>query len=162
MKLEGSCHCGAVTFTLTSKHAYPFNYCYCSICRKTQGGGGFAINLSGDADSLQITGEDNITIYQAEIPNPDTGKTEPSSSRRHFCKKCSSNLWSWDPRWPELLHPFASAIDTELPQAPERTHLMLVSKAQWVPLMTEPKDKMFDAYPDEAIAHWHQRLNLES
>lgn len=41
-------------------------------------------------------------------------------------------LWAWDPRWPDLIHPFASAIDTELPVPPERTHLMLSSKASWV------------------------------
>ncbi|MEX1034859.1 MAG: hypothetical protein WDZ54_02815 [Sneathiella sp.] len=46
MKLEGSCHCGAVTFSLTTKHPYPFNYCYCSICRKTQGAGGSALKPS--------------------------------------------------------------------------------------------------------------------
>ena len=34
MRLEGSCHCGALRFALESKHPYPFNLCYCSICRK--------------------------------------------------------------------------------------------------------------------------------
>jgi len=38
MQLEGSCHCGAVSFSLTSAHPYPYQRCYCSICRKTQGG----------------------------------------------------------------------------------------------------------------------------
>ncbi len=56
MQLEGSCHCGAVSFTLDSAHPYPYQRCYCSICRKTQGGGGFAINLGGDAQSLKVRG----------------------------------------------------------------------------------------------------------
>jgi hypothetical protein len=47
MVLEDSCHCGAVRFSLESEHPYPFNLCYCSICRKTAGGGGFAINPGG-------------------------------------------------------------------------------------------------------------------
>jgi hypothetical protein len=67
----------------------------------------------------------------------------------------------WDPRWPELVHPFASAIDTELPAPPERTHLMTASKAPWVEIQAGPNDKTFDAYPDESIAAWHQRLGLE-
>lgn len=54
---------------------------------------------------------------------------ELSPLERHFCKLCGSMLSIWDPRWPELIHPFASAIDTELPIPPERTHLMLASKA---------------------------------
>lgn len=162
MLLKGSCHCGAVQFQLNSKHPYPFNICYCSICRKTQGAGGFAINLSGDADSLEITGEENITVYQAKVPDAETGDMEDSPARRNFCKICSSNLWVWDPRWPELLHPFASAIDNELPVPPERTHLMLGSKADWVVLAKGLDDKEFDAYPQEAVAEWHQRLGLES
>ncbi len=28
-------------------------------------------------------------------------------------------LWLWDHHWPELIHPFSSAIDTELPVADE-------------------------------------------
>jgi hypothetical protein len=39
MLLEGSCHCGAVHFSVESEHPYPFNLCYCSICRKTAGAG---------------------------------------------------------------------------------------------------------------------------
>ena len=40
MHLEGSCHCGKVRFSVKAPHPYPFNLCYCSICRKTAGGGG--------------------------------------------------------------------------------------------------------------------------
>ena len=36
MHLEGSCHCGEVSFSLTSAHPYPYQRCYCSICRKIQ------------------------------------------------------------------------------------------------------------------------------
>ncbi|MAZ01548.1 MAG: alanine acetyltransferase [Sneathiella sp.] len=156
MKLEGSCHCGAVAFSLTCAHPYPFNYCYCSICRKTQGGGGFAINLGGNADSLTVEGEDNISVYQVRLEDG------PSPAKRHFCKHCGSALWVYDPRWPELIHPFASAIDTDLPAAPERTHLMLGSKKGWVPIDKGPNDKLFDEYPVESIADWHKRLDLES
>ncbi len=155
MKLEGSCHCGAVRFLLRSIHPYPFNLCYCSICRKTAGGGGFAINLSGDNNSLEIEGADHIQTYRAKLEDGS-----PSSLERRFCKHCGSALWCWDPRWPELIHPHASAIDTELPTAPERTHLMLASKPNWVPLNGDPDDKQFDGYPDESIAAWHDRLEL--
>ena len=63
-------------------------------------------------------------------------------------------------RWPELVHPFASAIDSPLPPAPERTHLMLGSKAAWVEPAIGPGDQEFAGYPDEAIAEWHERLGL--
>lgn len=160
MLLEGSCHCGAVSFRVRSPHPYPYNLCYCSICRKTAGGGGFAINLSGGFDTLDIEGQENINIYQASITDPVSGATAESPAERHFCKKCGTFLWVWDPRWPKLVHPFASAIDTELPRPPERTHLMLEFKAPWVETRHDPKDRLFPGYPDESIAAWHERLGL--
>ena len=156
MKLEGSCHCQAVRFSLESKHPYPFMLCYCSICRKTNGSGGFGINLGGDFATLKVQGKDQITVYRARMSDG----TE-SSGERSFCKRCGSGLWAWSPDWPELVHPFASAIDTELPVPPERTHILLGSKASWVSVQAGPNDKEFDGYPDESLAAWHERLGLE-
>lgn len=160
MKLKGSCHCGAVHFTLNSKHPYPYQLCYCSICRKTQGGGGFAINLGGEAKSLKVKGKENINVYRAKVKNPEDKKAYQSSGERNFCKKCGSGLWLYDPTWPELIHPFASAIDSELPIPPEKTHLMLEFKPKWVKPQKGPKDKSFKRYPKESIAEWHERLKL--
>lgn len=154
MLLKGSCHCGAITFEVESPHPYPYNHCYCSICRKTAGGGGYAINLSGDVSTLTVSGEAHKGIYHAVID----GKKSPAE--RHFCSNCASALWVYDDRWPELVHPFASAIDTELPVPPESTHLMLDSRASWVPLHAGSTEKCFDQYPDESIAQWHERLKL--
>ena len=161
MRLEGSCHCGAVRFHLESAHPYPFMRCYCSICRKTAGAGGYAINLSGDHRTLEIRGKKDIAVYRARVLDEDTGRRRRSSGRRHFCRRCGSALWLWDPQWPNLVHPHASAIDTELPVPPEHTHIMLASKASWVEVQSRPGDKKFDEYPQESIAAWHQRLGLQ-
>lgn len=162
MLLKGSCHCGGVSFSVISHHPYPFNLCYCSICRKTSGSGGYGINIGGEFETLKIEGKENITVYSAKIRDNATGEVTKSPAERSFCSKCGSALWVWDPRWPELVHPFASAIDTALPIPPERTHIMLGSKAGWVKLILEGNDKQFDEYPDESLAAWHQRLGLES
>jgi len=159
MLLKGSCHCNAVSFTVESNHPYPFNYCYCSICRKTAGGGGYAINLGAIYQSLEMIGAQHIKIYFAKIKNKKMNKIETSPAERNFCGLCGSALWLYDPRWPDLVHPFASAIDTELPVAPERTHLMLASKASWVVIECQQNDKKFDEFPTESIAQWHDRLN---
>ncbi|MFQ5959289.1 MAG: GFA family protein, partial [Alphaproteobacteria bacterium] len=119
MKLEGSCHCGAVRFTVESRTPYPFMRCYCSICRKTAGGGGYAINIMGETATLEVDGEDNVAVYRVALARTAEGEgadpDERSPARRRFCKLCGSALWLFDPRWPELVHPFASAIDTPLP-----------------------------------------------
>ncbi len=161
MLLEGSCHCRAVKFNVQSKHPYPFMLCYCGICRKTGGSGGFGINLSGDYTTLEIEGEDNISTYQAMVKDRKTGEPTQSEAHRTFCKQCGSALWVWGPSWPELVHPHASAIDTDLPIPPERTHLLLASKASWVEPHADPQDRLADRYPGESIAGWHERLGLE-
>lgn len=161
MLLEGSCHCQSVRFSVESAHPHPFTLCYCSICRKTAGGGGFAINLGADHRTLKVEGEEHINVYQARLTYPDTGEEELSPGQRSFCNRCGSALWVWDSRWPDLVHPHASAIDTELPIPPERNHIMLDSKANWVEVPQGTKDYHFDSYPEESLAEWHQRLGLE-
>ncbi|MEM7425734.1 MAG: GFA family protein [Pseudomonadota bacterium] len=156
MKVDGSCHCGAVRFSLEAESPVPYLRCYCSICRKVAGGGGYAINIGGSTASLTIEGGDHISVYETG-PSP-----EPADAPRgrRFCGKCGTALWNYDPRWPELIHPFASAIDTELPVPPETTHIMLASKASWVEPCVHEGDKVHDKYPDESLAGWHERQGL--
>ena len=157
MRLEGSCHCGAVRFSVESPHPVPYQLCYCSICRKTQGGTGAAINLGALAETLAVTGREHTRVYHAVMRDADGGETR-SGAERVFCGLCGSGLWLFDETWPELLHPFASCIDTALPVAVEHTHLMLGYKPGWVEPAVGPEDQVFDEYPDESIADWHERL----
>ncbi|RWP63874.1 GFA family protein [Mesorhizobium sp.] len=158
--LKGSCRCNAVRFEVESHTPVPFMLCYCSICRKQQGGGGFAINLGADYETLKIKGKRHLGVYQAEIEDDEHPQCEISSGERNFCKKCGSALWLYDPTWPELVHPFASAIDTDLPKPPEKVHLMLKYKANWVEPVISKGDQVFDVYPEESIADWHKRTGM--
>jgi hypothetical protein len=160
MKLEGSCHCGAVRFTVESHTPYPFMRCYCSICRKTAGGGGYAINIMGDARTLKVRGRGSIGIYRARLTEPGNKRRTRSSGRRHFCVKCASALWVADPQWPEWVYPFASAIDTPLPKPKEDVELMLNYAAPWADVPTGRGHVHFDEYPDESIADWHRKRGL--
>jgi hypothetical protein len=161
MKLEGSCHCQAVRFSVESHQPVPFMRCYCSICRKTAGTGGFAINLAADYGTMKVTGKKYLSVYKAKMPKPD-GKVEHSSGQRHFCSQCGTALWLWDPNWPDLVHPHAGAIDTDLPEPPELVHMMLGSKSNWVSVDAGKKDVKVDAYPDESLAQWHERTGMTS
>ena len=130
-----------------------------SLTSKTAGGGGFAINLSAEAATLKVEGEDATGTFSAEIRGDD-GSCERSQAQRRFCKICGTALWLFDPRWPDLLHPFASAIDSHLPRAPEKTHLMLRFKASWVEPDIAANDQSFDDYPEESIEEWHRKRGL--
>jgi len=160
MLLEGSCHCGRVRFRVRSPHPTPYQRCYCSICRKTQGGGGYAINLGAEAATLRVTGRRHVRIYHARMRDPGDARAHRSPAERHFCGECGSALWLYDARWPDLVHPFASAVDTPLPPPPERTHIMLAFRAPWVEVEAGRHDRRHEGYPEESIAEWHERLGL--
>lgn len=152
--LEGSCRCGAARFSVASHAPYPYMRCYCSICRKIAGGGGYAVNIMGAADTLTLPERTAIREIRFEIG----GRLSPMT--RSFCRICATALWGWHPAYPELVHPFAAAIDTELPAPPARTHIMLDFKASWVEPHIRDGDRTFGRYPDQSIEDWHRGRNL--
>ena len=161
MLLEGSCHCGAVRFRVESETPYPYQACYCSICRKTAGGGGYAINLGGDANTLDVDGDEHLSVYNAKLYDEGGPDEVPISEvERNFCRFCGSFLWVYDPYWPDLVHPFASAIDTPLPRPPEHVRLMLDYAAPWCKIPTGESEKHFPVFPQESLEEWHRRHGL--
>ena len=159
VRLEGSCRCRAVRFSVETHTPQPYQLCYCSICRKTAGGGGYAINLMGASATLDVRGRDAVRVFRAEIAGED-GHCRRSEAERHFCSGCGCALWLFDPRWSDLVHPFASAIDSELPVPPERVHIMLRFKANWVEPEIGRFDSTFDEYPEQSIEDWHRSRGL--
>ena len=161
MDIQGSCHCGTVQFSAHTHTPHPYMWCYCSICRKTAGGGGYAINIMAEADTLHVDGTQHVSRYQARIRDPDDpAANKVSPAVRHFCGVCGSALWIADPRWPEWIYPFASAIDTALPVPPEHTRIMLEFAAPWCEIPQGPSDQHYAGYPDVAIIDWHKQRGL--
>ena len=160
MKLAGSCHCRAVNFTIESHTPYPYLRCYCSICRKTAGGGGYAINIMGIAESLSVRGRKSVGVFRARIRDGKGGRGSLSPGRRHFCTKCGSALWVSDPRWAQWVYPFASAIDTPLPKPAEVQEMMLDFAAPWCAIPAGRGHRHFREYPKEGIADWHAKRGL--
>ena len=161
MRLEGSCHCRAVRFTVDAPSPVPFMRCHCSICRKTAGSGGYAINLGADAASLKVRGRRHLGIYHAVMREAGRRATR-SQAARHFCLKCGSPLWLWDPRWPELMHPHASAIDTPLPTPPEVVEAALEFAPAWVDVPKGRGHVHHALWPAESLEEWHQRHRVWS
>ncbi|KAJ2914715.1 hypothetical protein MD484_g5708, partial [Candolleomyces efflorescens] len=158
VELQGSCHCGAVKFTVQSSTPVPYQLCLCSICRKVGGVGG-SINLGAHSETLKVQGKENIGIYKAVLDR-DTPEEHIASSERNFCKKCSSMLWLYDETWPELLHPFASAIDSPELDIPDTlVCIKLNSKPAYVRL-PEGKKVTYEDYGPESLESWHKKNNL--
>ncbi|KAJ2612959.1 hypothetical protein H4S08_002456 [Coemansia sp. RSA 1365] len=159
--LQGSCHCGAVSFEFESKAPVPFMRCYCSICRKTSGGGGYSINIMGETDTLRITkGKEAVQSYRAVKDKSVPKEKQVLCQNRYFCPTCASYLWAHCDDYPQWIYPYASAIDTELP-VPESTSSLMV---QFAPAWADPRklnnkktsDDVFEEYPDYSLEQWHK------
>ena len=161
MKLEGSCHCGNVKFTFQSNTPQPFNRCYCTVCRKMNGGGGYTVNIMGDYNSLDVTGKEHIKEYRHGSNHRGAYEADGLGfSRRSFCSNCATALWNWNPNHAESFYPFASAIDTPLPVPPAHKHIMLAYKAPWVEVPEGENESHYDDYPDGGIEQWHKDRGL--
>jgi hypothetical protein len=132
--------------------------CYCSICRKTGGGGGYMINTLARADTLEVEGREHTKIYRATLERG--GRRVQSTSQRHFCGECGTHLWSFTPEWSALIHPVASAVDTPVDSPPKSTHIFVDSKPSWVQIEGKEGDPRFTEYPDHSLEQWHRDHGL--
>jgi hypothetical protein len=106
-------------------------------------------------------GKLTLVLYRkyTAIKDRGTENEELCSSERNFCSNCSTMLWLWDHHWPELIHPFASAIDTELPAPDEMVCVLANSKPNWA-RWPEGKKSIHDVYGDDSIEGWHKKHGL--
>lgn len=154
MRLEGSCQCGKVRFTVESDTPYPYQFCFCSICRKCSGA--LTANIMGKMETLEVRGERHLKRYHARVRGRG-GKTRLAEGWRVFCGACGTHLWLEDKRWPEGVWPNASAIDSELPVPPAHVFLMTRYKPTWVPWPDVRHAEKFVEYPKLSIADWHEK-----
>lgn len=83
---SGKCLCGEVAFTATGE-AQRVSACYCSMCRKQNGGGAFhGAELRGE---LTITNDAGLKWYASS-----------DKARRGFCKNCGSTMF-----WQSIVEP---------------------------------------------------------
>ena len=149
MQLAGSCFCGAVRFTVSTTTPYPYRRCYCGRCRKTAGGTGADANILAQASTLSVDGADSLTEFAA-----------PDATRTRFCSVCGSARYLTIDAAPDYVYPFASAIDSPLPEPPERVHVFTAEAPAWAKPPSSPDDYSTERNTRESIADWHRRHGL--
>lgn len=149
MQLVGSCFCGAARFAVETRTPYPYRRCYCARCRKTAGGTGAAANVLAQASTLVVEGSEALTEYAA-----------PDATRTRFCSRCGSALYLTIDAAPDFVYPFASAVDTPLPEPPERVHVFTAEAPAWAGPPSTPQDFSTERNTRESIADWHRRHGL--
>src|SRR3546814_15787842 len=107
-----------------------------------------------DGAGVKVRGRKGLGSDRAKLERD--GRCRTSSGQRHFCTRCASALWMYAPEWPDLIHPFASAIDSALPVPPSSVHLMLRYKADWVRPQFGRGDQRYSEYPELSIEAWHR------
>jgi hypothetical protein len=149
MQITGSCFCGAVTFTAETRTPYPYRRCYCARCRKTAGGTGAAANILAQASTLHVEGADSVTEFAAQ-----------DATRTRFCSRCGTALYLTLDAAPDFVYPFASAVDTPLPEPPERVHVFTAEAPAWARPASTPSDLPVERNTPESIEAWHRRHGL--
>ena len=73
-----------------------------------------------------------------------------------------SALRLWDPSWPELVYPHASAIDTPLPKPKVVVEAALAYAPAWVDMPKGSGHVPSQEWPAESLEEWHERHGLLS
>jgi hypothetical protein len=71
------------------------------------------------------------------------GATEyaaPDATRTRFCSRCGSALYLTIDSVTDFVYPFASAVDTPLPEPPERVHVFTAEAPAWAEPPSSPND----------------------
>jgi hypothetical protein len=91
MKIDGSCHCGRVTFTAVVDPS-TVNICHCSDCQKLSGSP-YRASIPAQAASFTIRGEPRRYVKTA-----DSGQKRVQA----FCPDCGSPIYSSAPKDPPV------------------------------------------------------------
>lgn len=113
--MTGSCHCGAVSFTL-ARSPTQATACHCTLCRKQSGHYFAGANLA--KTDLQIAGAECLTWYQSS-----------DKVRRGFCSRCGSWLF-WEPIFRDWTSVALGSLDGETGLKLEQ-HIFVVHKGDY-------------------------------
>lgn len=101
MLYQGSCHCGAVTFSVESPPAVEVEQCNCSVCSKS----GFLHLIVPKSQFQLLTGEEALTTYTF-----NTGV-----AKHYFCKHCGIKPFYIPRSNPDGMDVNLNALDTMPP-----------------------------------------------
>ena len=103
-----------------------------------------------------MRGAKHLGRYHAILREPGKRATRSQAERR-FCRECGSPLWLYDKRWPDLVHPHASAVDTPLPKPREVVEAALAYAPAWVDVPRGKGHVHCQQWPEESLDEWHKR-----
>jgi len=116
---QGSCLCGAVTFTARLPSRW-VAHCHCTRCRRAHGSA-FVTWVGLDADGVRIE-DAGQALRWYESP------AQPGS--RGFCSRCGSPMFFKAPGWPGELHAARALFTTPVDREPQ-VHAYYDTHVSW-------------------------------
>jgi hypothetical protein len=118
-RLEGSCLCGAVAYTVTGE-AKRFFHCHCSRCRKATGTGHASNLFLQPGELVWRSGAEQVRAFK--VP-------EAQRFTNSFCATCGGRVPRQPPGTDIVMIP-AGSLDDEAP-IPPQARIFTDSRAAW-------------------------------
>lgn len=138
MTPAGSCLCGGITFKIDAA-LEPIQVCYCTQCRKAQGGPFAAVTPVDTAAFTLNDAQGLLTLYESS-----PGK------ERAFCGRCGSPLFSRRLALPGVVRVRAGLLDEPVDARPA-WHAHTDSKSSWWPILDRLPQHPGDAAPTAGV-----------
>jgi len=123
MKIDGSCHCGAITYEAELDPA-SVGICHCTDCQKLSASAFRTIGMAKKGAFLLLNGKPKIYI-----------KTGDSGNQREqaFCENCGSGIYSASPGDDPKVHNIRMGTVNQRDQFPPQFQLWCRSAQSWLP-----------------------------
>lgn len=137
LPLQGSCQCGAVSYTVDAEPLFTYA-CHCHSCQKRTGSA-FSLGLVVPTEALQVTGE--LTPWR-RVSDKGTGNT------RYSCAGCGNIIYGVGEDSAALAKLQAGTLEDTREVEPE-VHIWGKEKQPWVVLPEHAQP--FATQPEEAL-----------
>ena len=115
-KMQGSCLCGAVQFSLEPPTLW-CAHCHCRMCQRAHGAA--FVTWVGAAEDRVVIDDSRLMWYHSS-----------DQAERGFCTICGSSLFFRSTRWPGEIHVTRANINGEIDREPEG-HAFFDSHVSW-------------------------------
>ncbi len=116
--MEGSCACGAVTYTCGAP--VTFVNCHCTLCRRINGAA-FSSYVVVRSDAFVVSGKHSLAAYAAS-----------DRSTKHYCGACGTPIYNTNPStYPGLSMLYLGTV-AQAGELEPGINIFCDSKLQWV------------------------------
>lgn len=146
--LQGSCQCGAVTYTVSAEPLFIYA-CHCHSCQKRTGSA-FSLGLVIPTDTLDLKG--TLTPWSRESEQGNT-------NTRYSCASCGNIIYGIGDTSTELAKLQAGTLEDTSEVEPE-VHMWAENKQPWLTL--PDRLHQFETQPEDGLALFQAAIDYRA